>query len=80
VYDITGGGKALLASTQHAVGLPRASEIDVLTCPWCGGERMRIARITDGRVVRAILDHLGLSTAAPVLAPARSPPGFEFAG
>jgi hypothetical protein len=25
-------------------------------------------------------EHLGLPTAAPVLAPARSPPEFEFAG
>jgi hypothetical protein len=60
--------------------LKRVFEIDVLTCPWCGGKRKLIALITDGKVVRAILDHLGLPSAAPVLAPARSPPEFEFAG
>lgn len=51
-----------------------------LTCPWCGGKRKLIALLTDGKVVRAILEHLGLPTAAPVLAPARSPPELEFAG
>ena len=40
---------------------------DVLTCPWCGGKRKLIALITDGKVIRAILEHLGLPTAAPVL-------------
>jgi hypothetical protein len=60
--------------------LKRTFEIDVLTCPWCGERRKLIALITDGKVVRAILDHLGLPTAAPVLAPARSPPELEFAG
>jgi hypothetical protein len=60
--------------------LKRAFEIDVLNCPWCGGKRKLIALITDGAVVRRILEHLGLPTAAPVLAPARSPPEFEFAG
>jgi hypothetical protein len=46
----------------------------------CGGKRKLIALITDGQVVRKILAHLGLPTAAPVLAPARSPPELEFAG
>lgn len=52
----------------------------VLTCPWCCGRRKLIALITDGKVVRAILEHLRLPTAAPVLAPARSPPELDFAG
>jgi hypothetical protein len=60
--------------------LERVFEIDVFTCPWCGGKRRLIALITDGCVVRRILEHLGLPTAAPVLAPARSPPELEFAG
>jgi hypothetical protein len=60
--------------------LKRVFEIDVLTCPWCGGKRRLIALITDGAVVRRILEHLGLPTAAPVLAPARSPPELDFAG
>ena len=44
------------------------------------GKRKLIALITDGKVVRAILEHLGLPTTAPTLAPARSPPELEFAG
>jgi len=60
--------------------LKRVFEIDVLTCPWCGGQRRLIALITDGQVVRRILEHLGLPTAAPVLAPARAPPKLDFAG
>ena len=46
----------------------------------CGEKRKLIALITDGNVVRRILEHLGLPTAAPALAPARSPPELEFAG
>ena len=60
--------------------LERAFEIDVLTCPWCAGKRKLIALVTDGAVVRRILEHLGLPTADTVLAPARSPPELEFAG
>ena len=60
--------------------LRRVFEIDVLTCPWCGEKRKLIALITDGKVVRRILEHLGLPTTAPALAPARSPPELEFAG
>jgi hypothetical protein len=60
--------------------LKRVFELDVLTCPYCGSKRRLIALITDGKVVRRILEHLGLPTAAPALAPARSPPELEFAG
>lgn len=59
--------------------LKRTFEIDVLACPWWGGKRQLIALLTDGKVVRAILEHLGLPTAAPLLASARAPPEFEFA-
>ena len=60
--------------------LKRVFEIDALTCPYCGGKRKLIALLTDGKVVRAILEHLGPPTAAPTLATARSPPELEFAG
>ena len=36
-------------------------------------KRKLIALLTDGNVVRRILEHLGLPTTAPTLAPARSP-------
>ena len=57
----------------------RAFSIDVLTCPHCGGLRELIAFLTDGLVVRKILEHLGLPTEARRIAPARGPPEFEFA-
>lgn len=60
--------------------LKRVFEIDVLNCPFCGGKHKLIALITDGAVVRRILEHLGLPPTAPTLAPARSPPELEFAG
>jgi len=51
--------------------LKRVFALDVLECPHCGGRRKLIALISDGVVVRKILDHLGLPTEPPRLAPAR---------
>jgi len=59
--------------------LRRVFAVDVLTCPDCGGARRLIAMITDGLVVRRILDHLELPSTAPPIAPARAPPEPEFA-
>ena len=59
--------------------LKRVFAIDVLTCPHCGGPRKLVALINDGLVVRKILEHLGLPTEPPALAPARAPPEPEFA-
>ncbi len=53
--------------------LRRIFEIDVLACA-CGGRLRFIATIEDPPVVDRILRHLGLPTALPQLAPARSPP------
>ena len=46
-------------------------EVDLLLCPQCGGTMKVIAVIERPGVVRHILDHLGLPTAAPSL---RAPP------
>jgi hypothetical protein len=48
--------------------------VDVLHCPRCGGRRKILAAITEGRVVRAILEARGLPTEPPVVHPARGPP------
>jgi hypothetical protein len=53
--------------------LRRIFQIDVLACA-CGGRLQFIATIEDPPVVQRILRHLGLPTATPGLAPARSPP------
>jgi hypothetical protein len=50
----------------------RVFEIDVLVCPHCEGRRELIAFLTDGLVVRKILDHLGLDSEPPIRAPARA--------
>jgi hypothetical protein len=52
--------------------MKRVFEIDVLVCPYCEGKRKLIAFLTDGLVVRKILDHLGLDSEPPILAPARA--------
>jgi hypothetical protein len=46
-------------------------EVDPLLCPHCGGAMKVIALIDRPAVIRQILEHLGLSTAAPSL---RAPP------
>jgi len=51
---------------------------DVLLCPHCGGRRKLIALISDGVVVRKILDHLGLPSEPPRLAPARVCETLDF--
>jgi len=57
--------------------MKRVCEIDVLQCP-CGARRAIIAFINDPKVVHAILECLGLPTAAPEIAPARPPAQAEF--
>ena len=42
---------------------------DVLACP-CGGRRVVLAYLTEPGPVKAILDHLGLPSTGPPLAPA----------
>jgi len=60
--------------------LRRAFAIDVLTCTRCGGPRQVIAFITEPEVVAHILDHLGLPSTPPPLAPCRGPPACESLG
>ena len=52
--------------------------IDVLECPHCGARRKLIALISDGVVVRKILDHLGLPSEPPILARARVSEELNF--
>jgi hypothetical protein len=51
--------------------LRRVFREDVLACP-CGGRRKIIAYIVERRVVKSILECLGLPTTAPPMLPARS--------
>jgi hypothetical protein len=54
--------------------LARVFNIDVETCIKCGGKMKIIAAIEDPKVIRKILEHMGLSTKPPPLYPARGPP------
>jgi len=49
--------------------------VDALRCG-CGGRRRIIAAITQAEVIVAILAALHLPTEAPVVHPARGPPGL----
>ena len=57
--------------------LKRVFQIDLSKCPDCGGEVKLIAVIMDRKVVRKILDHLGLPSEPPRVTPARAPPEGE---
>ena len=46
----------------------------VTQCPRCGDALRVLAFITDPRVTADILEHLGLTSAAVPIAPARGPP------
>src|SRR2546429_2484569 len=50
--------------------LLRVFREDVLVCP-CGGRRVVLAFITEKKVVKEILEHLGLPPTGPPIAPAR---------
>ena len=47
---------------------------DVLVCPHCAGRRRLLAAIHDPVSIERVLVAMGLPTAAPEMAPARSPP------
>ena len=51
--------------------LAKVFEIDVLACPKCGGRMQLIAFIAGPVVAKRILDHLGLDSTGPPLAPPR---------
>jgi len=57
--------------------LARVFNIDVETCIKCGGKMKIIAAIEDPKVIRKILEHMGLDTKPPPLYPARGPPKVQ---
>lgn len=59
--------------------LQRVHKIDVLACE-CGGRLHVIAFVTNTRVARKILDHLGIPVEKPALCPARAPPQLDLPG
>ena len=60
-----------------AVLIARIYEVFPLLCPVCGGQMRLIAFVTDGTQIRKILDHIGVDSEPPHIAPARGPPLWE---
>jgi hypothetical protein len=66
------------ASILWAMLLARIYEVLPLVCPRCSSPMKLIAFITHGPTIERILDHLGLPTQPPPIAPARDPPQVEM--
>ena len=60
-----------------AVLIARIYEVFPLLCPMCGGQMRLIAFITEGAEVRKILNHIGVDSEPPSIAPARGPPLWQ---
>ena len=60
-----------------AVLIARIYEVFPLLCPVCGGQRRIIAFITHSADIRQILDHIGVDSQPPYIAPARGPPLWD---
>jgi len=60
-----------------AVLIARIYEVFPLLCPMCGGQMRLIAFITHSADIRQILDHIGVDSQPPHIAPARGPPLWE---
>jgi len=54
--------------------LKRVFNIDITVCPKCRGQIKIISAIEDPKVIKKILNHMGLSATPPRLEPARGPP------
>lgn len=60
--------------------IARIYEVSPLLCPICGGQMRLIAFITEGMQIKPILDHIGVDSEPPHIAPARGPPLWEECG
>ncbi len=78
--DPDAGGGADIAKAPFAKRmswarlLKRVFNIDVNHCAKCAGKARIIAAIEDPKVIKHILEHMGLPSSAPRLLPARGPP------
>ena len=60
-----------------AVLIARIYEVFPLLCPMCGGQMRLIAFITEGAQIRRVLEHIGVASEPPRIAPARGPPLWQ---
>jgi hypothetical protein len=52
-------------------------EVFPLLCPKCGEQMRLIAFITNSADIRQVLEHIGIDSEPPRIAPARGPPLWE---
>ena len=57
--------------------IARIYEVFPLLCPICGGQMRIIAFITHSADIRRVLNHIGVESQPPHIAPARGPPLWE---
>jgi hypothetical protein len=57
--------------------IARIYEVFALLCPLCGGQMRIIAFITHSADIRQILEHIGVESEPPHIAPARGPPLWD---
>jgi ABC-type antimicrobial peptide transport system permease subunit len=76
VFTLNGVGRFVVDAFERRLSRRNSATfaVDVLTCPHCGAPRRLIALITEPRVVRSILEPLGLPPEPPPRAPARAAP------
>jgi hypothetical protein len=60
--------------------IARIYQVFPLICPMCGGQMRIIAFITFSADIHKILEHIGVDTQAPRIAPARGPPLWDDCG
>jgi hypothetical protein len=60
-----------------AVLIARIYEMFPLVCPMCSGQMRLIAFISEGSQIRKILNHIGVDSEPPHIAPARGPPLWD---
>ncbi len=60
-----------------AVLIARIYAVFPLVCPMCGGQTRLIASITEGTQTGKILEHIGVDSEPPRIAPARGPPLWQ---
>ncbi len=70
-------GRGVGSRIPWAELLKRVYDVDALACP-CGGRLRFIALILESDVARRILDSLGLDSASPPIARARSPDFADY--
>ncbi len=66
------------ARYRWALRISRIYETFPFPCPQGGTEMRIVAFVTDTASVLRLLEHIGESTKAPVLLPARGPPAWEL--